>query len=339
MPPRLHAIFHRQIPGDHALLRLAQARFRAAGLNAEFYPTSPDRLAEELAYRPLADQPVTVHLPRNLRVLDAGSHDAICTYAWRFAGDACGLVVHDQPETASRFDDYVAAVRRLDGRLRTQGPGPTVFIEYAAGVPVEAYTALFEAVRDCPRIGACIDISHIGIRQCQLAWEKAHPGEDICRLKWHSPELPRHIEEVQAACATALPVVCRAVAQIARLGRPLHFHLHDGHPASTFSAYGVSDHLSFLFELVVPFSYCGSRTLPLLYGPMGLKKVIDTARAALSDELLSCTLEVHAPDGRLDLGEWAGLFSHWRDRENAERTNHWIEVLLRCAALVRQAWG
>jgi hypothetical protein len=339
MPPRLHAIFHRQVPGDEALLRLAQTRFRAAGLGAEFYPGSPDELAEHLPYRPLDDQPISVHLPRNLRVLDDACHDTICAFARRFPRDAIGLVVHDQPETASRFDDYVAAVRRLDARLRQQGPGPMLFVEYAAGIPAEAFTALFEAVRDCPRIGACIDISHVGIRQCQLAYEKTHPGEDVCRLKWNSPELPLRIDAVQAACATALPVVCRMISQIGRLGKALHFHLHDGHPASTFSAYGVSDHLSFLFELYVPFSYRGSRTLRLLYGPLGLKTVIDTARAALADELLSFTIEVHPPEGRLGLGEWAGLFSHWRDRENAERMNYWIEVLLRCAGLVRQACG
>jgi hypothetical protein len=339
MPPRLHAIFHRQVPGDEALLRLAQTRCRAAGLGAEFYPDSPDDLARELPFRTLDEQPVSVHLPRNLRILDETSHDTICAFGRRFAADAAGLVVHDQPETASRFDDYSAAVRRLDARLREQGAGPTVFIEYAAGIPVEAFTALFEAVRDCPRVSACIDISHVGIRQCQIAYEKMHPGEDICRLKWNSPELPRRIDDVQAACATALPVVCRAITQIGRLGKPLHFHLHDGHPASTFNAHGVSDHLSFFFELYVPFSHHGSRTLPLLYGPLGLMKVVYTARAALPDERLSFTVEVHPPQGRLDLGEWACLFAHWRDRENAERMNYWIEVLLRCATLVRQACG
>ena len=50
-----------------------------------------------------------------------------------------------------------------------------------------------------------------------------------------------------------------------------------------------------------------------------------------------CRFEVHPPEGRLGLGQHAGLFAHWRDKENAERMNHWIEVLLRCARLVREA--
>ena len=212
-----------------------------------------------------------------------------------------------------------------------------LFIEYAAGIPTEAFVTLFEAVRDCPRISACIDISHIGIRQCQRAYDRRHPGDDVCHLKWNSPALPDRITEVQAACATALPVVCQTVAAVARLGKPMHFHLHDGHPSSTFSAYGVSDHLSFFHELYIPFSHEGRRTLPLLFGPMGLKKVLDTVCAALPDDRLSLTIEVHPPDGRLGLGEYAFLFRHWRDRENAERMNHWIEVLLRCAQLVRDA--
>src|SRR5262245_62026059 len=121
--PRTHAIFHRQVPGDHALLRLAQARFRAAGLGAEFYPESPDQLQAELRFRPL-DAPITVQLPRHLRVLDPTSHDAIATYAGRFPRDAYGLVVHDQQEVASSFHAYVAAAQALDRKLQAQGPGP-----------------------------------------------------------------------------------------------------------------------------------------------------------------------------------------------------------------------
>jgi hypothetical protein len=330
-------MFFRQIAGDEALLRLAQARFRAAGVLPELYPGSPAELAAELPFRPFDDRPISIHLPRGIRLLDARGRDDVCAFAARFAAEAAGMVVHDQPETASRFDDYVAAVRELDTRLQQQGPGPTAFIEYAAGIPTEAFTALFEAVRDCPRISACVDISHIGIRQTQRAYERLHPGEDVCHLKWNSSALPERVADVQSATATALPVVCQAVTAIARLGKPMHFHLHDGHPASTFSAYGVSDHLSFFQELYIPFTFEGRRTLPLLFGPMGLKKVLDTVRGLLPDKLLSLTVEVHPPDGRLGLAEHTPLFAHWRDRENAERMNYWIEVMLRCARLVRDA--
>ena len=278
--PALHAIFFRQVPGDAALLRLAQTRFRAAGVLPEFYPATPDDCARNCPYRPFEDRPISIHLPRDIRVLERKSHDAVCAFASRFAGEAAGMVVHDQPEVASRFDDYVAGVRELDARLRKQGPGPMLFIEYAAGIPTEAFVALFEAVRDCPRISACIDISHIGIRQCQRTYERLHPGEDVCHLKWNSSRAARaRIADVQAACATALPVVCQTVAAVARLGKPMHFHLHDGHPSSTFSPYGVSDHLSFFHEIYIPFSHEGRRTLPLLFGPHGRRRRSSTPSA------------------------------------------------------------
>jgi hypothetical protein len=329
-------MFHRQIGGDHALFQLAQARFRAAGLGAEFYPGSPNELADSQRYRPL-DTPYSVHLPRHVRVLEPAAHDAIGAFAARFPHDAYGLVVHDQPEVASHFDDYAAAVRAVDARLRRQGPGPWLFIEYAAGLDTSVFVDLFKGVKDCTRVSCCIDVSHIGIRQCQQAYERTHPGEDVCRLKWDSPALPGRVEEVQAACRTALPVVLETIAGVGRLGKPLHLHLHDGHPSSTFSAYGVSDHLSFFHEIPIPFSHRGRRALPTQYGPLGLKAIIDTAREALPDERLSFTLEIHPQDGRVPLGEYAPLFGHWQDQENAERMNHWIEILLRNHHLLRQA--
>ncbi len=336
--PRLHAIFHRQVSGDHALLRLAQRRFRAAGLGAEFYPPSPDGLREELPFCPTEPEGYTVHLPRDVRVLDPRGRDRVAAFASAFPR-AYGLIVHDQPEVETHFDEYLAAVRDLDARLRADGPGPWLFVEYAAGIEPRRFAALFETARGCARVSACIDISHIGIRQCQRAYERLHPGEDVCRLKPGHPGLPARAEDVQAACATALPTVCETVVAVAAVGKPVHFHLHDGHPSSTFSAFGVSDHLSFFHEISVHFSFRGSRTLPLLFGPLGLKRVIDVARRALSDDRLSFTLEVHPPDGRLGLGEYAELFSHWRNKENAERMNHWVEVLLRNHRLLREACG
>lgn len=339
MPPRLHAIFHRQVPGDEALLRLAMARFAAAGVLPEFYPNSPHELAREMDFHPSPSEPMRVHLPRHVDLLSDKGKDLVCAFAQRFARQASGILVHDQPEIASRFDDYVTALRDLDRRLQQLGPGPVLHIEYAVGLPTEAFVAVFQAVEDCPRLAACIDVSHIGIRQCQRAYEKQHPGQNVCDLKWNHPRLPDVIGDVQAACATALPVVCQTITAIGQLGKPLHFHLHDGHPASTFSAYGVSDHLSFFHEIYLPFTYQGSRVVPLLYGPLGLKKIVDTARAALADELLSFTIEVHPPEGQLGLAEYAGLFRHWHDKTNAERMNHWLEVMLRCGRLVREACG
>lgn len=337
MPPRLSALFHRQIEGDDALYRLAQARFAQGNLLPEFNPHSPDNLEREWQFHPLPDQPACVHLPRGLQLLTSKGQDTICAFMERFGKRANVMVVHDQWEIESRKAEYVAAVRQLDDRLRKLGAGPTLYIEYAVGLPPSTFVQLFETIRDCRRISACVDISHVGIRQCQLAYQERHLDQDICHLKWHHPSLPERVADVQAVCATALPVVCQTVAALAQLGKPLHFHLHDGHPASTFSRFGVSDHLSFFQTIPIPFSYQGERNLPLLFGPLGLKKILDTVRSALPDEQITLTIEVHAPDGRLDLGEHAELFAHWREKENAERMNYWIEVLLRCARLAREA--
>jgi hypothetical protein len=338
--PPLHAIFHRQIEGDEALLRLAQERFRAAGLGPEFYPGSPDELRREQRFHPR--QPsgsATVHLPRHLRVLDRAAHDHVLAFASACEPGVRGMVLHDQPEVASHFDDYVGAAFALDQRLRGQGPGPLLFVEYACGLEVPRFVQLFEAIRACTRVAACIDISHIGIRECQRAFERAHPGADVCRLLPKSPELPALAEDVQAACATALPAVLEAVGGIGALGKPLHFHLHDGHPCSPFSAYGVRDHLSFDRDVPVPFSHRGEQVLPTLFGPLGLARIIAAARRTRSAPALSFTLEIHAPvpAERRDLGEHARLFPHWRDLGNAERMNHWIDVLLRNHRLLRDA--
>ncbi len=337
--PRLHAIFTRQIDGDQALLRLAQQRFRLAGLGAELYPASPDELAVELRFAPRPEMPVTVHVPRHLRLLNAASHDQIAAFAACHPPRVYGLIAHDQPEVATRFDDYVAAVRRLDQRLQAQGPGPWLFLEYAAGLEIECFIELFHALRDCPRISCCIDISHLGIRQTQRAFAQRHPGVNVCRLKPDHPDLPALVAEVQDACRTALPAVCHTIEQIGALGKPLHFHLHDGHPSSTYSVFGVSDHLSFDHPIPVPFTYQGETHLPTLYGTAGLRQIVQTARQVLPDDRLSFTLEIHPQQGRTELAEHSLLFRHWRIKDNAERMNHWLDVLLRNHRLLREFCG
>jgi hypothetical protein len=338
--PAIHAIFLRQIEGDETLLRLAQERFHAAGLGPEFYPNSPGELLADLKYHPR--QPsgsATVHLPRHLRVLDSAPHDQILEFAAACEPGILGMVLHDQPEVAGQLDDYVQAVFALDRRLRKQGPGPMLFIEYACGLEIHQFIRLFEAVVDCPRIGACIDISHIGIRECQRAFARLHPGVDVCRLKPKSPELPALVDDVQAACQAALPAVLKAVEEIGALAKPLHFHLHDSHPCSPFSVHGVSDHLTFGREIPIPFAYRGEYVLPPLYGPFGLRKILAAALRTRSAESLSFTLEIHAPvpAERSELRAYQHLFAHWGDRTNAERMNHWIDVLLRNFRLVQGA--
>jgi hypothetical protein len=101
----------------------------------------------------------------------------------------------------------------------------------------------------------------------------------------------------------------------------------------------VSDHLSFGRDIPIPFAYRGEHVLPSIYGPLGLRKIVAAALRTRSAEALSFTLEIHAPvpAERRELREYGRLFSHWQDRGNAERMNHWIDVLLRNFRLLQEA--
>ena len=165
------------------------------------------------------------------------------------------------------------------------------------------------------------------------------PGRDVCTLKSDSQELPAFIDQVQQAMDEARGVTMSLIRRLAQLKKPLHFHLHDGHPASTLSKYGVSDHLSFLQTIRIPFRHGGAQALRGMYGVNGLRDVVRLAQSLLPAEKLSFTIEVHPQEGRKPLGAQESLFNHWRDKTNAERMNYWIEMLLQNAMLVRDAFA
>jgi hypothetical protein len=335
--PRQFAILHRQISGDEALLRLAQQRFADAGLGAEVYPSSPEELRWMLELLPAIAPSYAVHLPRDVSLLERTGHDRVCGFA-AAARQAAVLVVHDQWEVASRFHEYAAAVRALDARLQELGPGPVVAIEYAVGLDPELFVALQDEVRGSTRISACVDIGHLGIRHCHIAFAHEHPGLDICRLRPEMTTMRENIDSIQRVCQTALPDVLEVIAALGRQQKPLHFHLHDAHPCCALNPYGGGDHLSFFQELPLPFCHRGSYTLPLLFGPLGLARIVGASRAVLPDASLTFTLEIHPPpEGRARLLDHAPLFRHWTDLTNAERMQHWVEVLLRNHRLLQQA--
>ena len=64
-----------------------------------------------------------------------------------------------------------------------------------------------------------------------------------------------------------------------------------------------------------------------MYGPSGLSAIVQASIEACGVEQASLTLEIHQAEGRLPLGDAAGLFRHWRDLTNAERMNYWLSVL------------
>ena len=69
---------------------------------------------------------------------------------------------------------------------------------------------------------------------------------------------------------TALPAVLQLTRSLGRIGRPLHFHVHDGHPLKA----GIADHLSFLGVMPIPFEYRGRRSPAKMFGVAGLAQIV-----------------------------------------------------------------
>jgi hypothetical protein len=99
---------------------------------------------------------------------------------------------------------------------------------------------------------------------------------------------------------------------------------------------GISDHLSFLDKIPIPFEYKGRKSLDPMFGPSGLMRIVTESLQLLGTDRASFSLEIHPTEGRLPLGDASYLFSHWKDKGNAERMNYWLSVLLRNHQLVSE---
>ena len=322
-------LFDKRIEGDDSLLELARLRFRQAGLGAEMHAGVPEQLEHDLRFRPGPDAPVVVHLHRDLNLAEDQSRRRIAEFASRLAGRVLGLVMHDHPDLAARPEVYLQAAREMEARLEETQAGPMLFVEYTAGLEPGVFAGFFEAIRDLPRISGCIDTGHVGIWQTRQTWSKTHPGQDICSLKSHPPCLLEAMPEVEAAVQSALPAVLDLIGVLGSLGKTVHFHLHDGHPLSTSSPFGVSDHLSFLAGIPLPFEYQGRPLAAPMFGPSGLRRIVAKAVERIAPAPVSFTLEIHPTFKRLPLGDAAPLFTHWADKTNAEMMNHWLRTLSR----------
>ncbi len=333
--PPILGLFHKRFEGDDALLRLAQLRFRQSGLGAEPYAATPDELEHIFGFLPGAGAPVVVHLPRQVNLLDHGWRELVLAFARRFAGRIHGMVVHDQSEMATRTQDYRLAVRGLDEALGDIRNAPLLFIEYAEGLEPGRFVEFHESIGDTSHVSACIDVGHIGIRQVRAAFATRHGGLDPCSLKDRPAELASMLESLQAVVRGVLPNVEGVIRAIGAIGKPVHFHLHDGHPLSTFSPFGVSDHLGFLTEIPVASEHEGRSAVPAMFGLCGLQRVMNAACSSASPDKLSFTVEIHPMGGSLPLRDAAAMFQSWKDKANAERANHWLEILSQNAVLVR----
>ena len=330
MPGPVHALFQQRIDGDDALLKLAGLRFAQMGAAAEVYADSPDQLEYVLQFVPSHARLPIVHLSRRVNVLHGPDRAVVREFADRFAGRVAGLVVHDKREMAGNTDRLLAAMRELNAHLCQRPDSPLVFLEYAAGLDRGWFIEVAERLQAAERVSCCIDVGHIGLRQATARFERRHPGLDLKKLSPMDERLPGLIADVQDAVGSALPHVLEVIGSLGRLGKHVHFHLHDGHPLIP----GLRDHFSFLTRLPIPFSYEGRRSLSTMYGPSGLASIVSTATAACAPQGVSFTFEIHQVEGRLPLGDAAWLFPHWQDTTNAERMNHWLSVLSENALLI-----
>ncbi|MBW2317540.1 MAG: hypothetical protein BBJ60_07785 [Desulfobacterales bacterium S7086C20] len=335
--PRLLGLFQKRIDGDDALLDLARVRFNEMGLGAEFYAETTEELDHLLKFRPAAETPLVAHLRRGINLLEKKDLSLVIDFAERFKGRLFGFVVHDQPEISTRFDDYLSALNRLEAEYNKIQGSPYLFIEYAVGLAPSLFVHFAETMKGLQRISCCIDIGHIGLWQARTAYSKEHPGKDVCSLTTDDSSLPEVIEDVQSAVRSALDTVLSIVRVLGRLEKPLHFHLHDGHPLSITSPFGISDHLSFLDKIPVPFEYKGKRSLDPMFGPSGLSSIVSESLKHLGPEQVSFSLEIHPAQGRLPLEDASYLFDHWEEKTNAERMNHWLWVLSQNQQLVQNS--
>jgi len=326
---QLRALFQQRVAGDDALLRLARLRFEQAGLGAELHAGDIEGLERALTYAPDGVGPPTVHLDRGLDLLSRYDRARVAAFVGHFDGRVAGFVVHDKKHMAGRSDELVSGLRQFDADVA--GCRPMLFVEYAAGHDPTWFGDLGARLADIMSVSLCIDIGHVGIHQAHRAFAASCPGVDVTDLQTDDELLARHVDDLQKAVATALPTVLTLTRTLSRAGKPVHFHLHDGHPLLP----GLSDHFSFLTRVPLPFSHHGRRALDTMYGPDGLRAVVDTAVAAAGPSAPpSFVLEIHQAEGRRPLGDAAVLFAHWTDLTNAERTNHWLAVLAENARLL-----
>ena len=330
-------LFEKRIPGDDCLIELARRRFGQAGMGAEMHVANPEQLEWSLQFRPAETLPVVVHLPRDFNLIHEQSRNCILELARRAAGRVYGFVLHDHAAMTARKEDYLAAAWTMDDHLEKIDACPLLFIEYAAGLKPSDFAQFFSDIRDLDQISACIDIGHVGIQATRTAFARKHAGEDVCSPKTQGPRLRQMIADVEDAVAHGANAVFELIQTLSKPRKAVHFHLHDGHPLSNFSPFGVSDHLSFTSEIPLTFEYRGRRSVPLMFGPEGLAKVVSHAVRAIGPQLLSFTLEIHPTGERLPLDDTGQLFDHWTDKTNAEQMSHWVTLLVKNHQLLQQA--
>jgi hypothetical protein len=330
------ALLEQRFAGDGFLMKLASRRFAEAAMGAEMHGGTTDHLNWVLSFRPFREAPVVIHLPRDFNIAEETSCRRVLDLARHFRGQTSGFVLHDHRDLVERPEEYLEAARRLNTELEKIEKSPVLFIEYAAGLPPKEFARFFRSTLDLARVAPCVDVGHVGIRTARAVFAQQFPGEDVCAVKSQPERVPQLMPHITAAVEAGSEATIELIEELAELKKPIHFHLHDGHPLSTFSPFGVSDHLSFLAKIPLAFEYRGRRAAATIFGPAGLSRIVASALKHRSAPV-SFTLEIHPTGEQLALGAASALFSHWTDKTNAEKMNHWLSLLVENHKLLVQA--
>lgn len=289
---------------------------------AELYADTPEQLERELRFLPPHPALPVVHLNRHVNPLHEDGQSLIEAFIRQFRGRLLGLVIHDRAEMAEKIPEVVSAMNKVTAAGGRAG-SPTVFLEYAVGMEPERFVELAQQLAEINDASVCIDIGHIGIRESRRRLASIHTNLALDTLCCEAEKAPELISDIQSATRSSLDMVIDIIRTLGKLGKPLHFHLHDGHPLIP----GLADHFSFLTRLPIPFIWEGRFSLEQMYGLHGLSQVLTAIARNCPVDKFSVTLEIHQSEGRLPLGNATNLFAHWEDLTNAERMNYWLSVL------------
>ena len=323
--------------GDDALLELARHRLQQSDAGAEIYASTPDEMNHLLTFRPSSESPVIVHLPHEINILDQSFHRLILDFASLASKEKVyGLVLHDHHKLVGLFSDYKNALKKINNGLKKIPGSPYLFIEYAAMIDPNFYCELITSIKPLNKVSGCIDIGHIGVRRIYQRFRKLHKNIDVFNLNPCDKRLPDLINDIESATSRALGAVCHVIQAVGGIGKPVHFHLHDGHPLATSSPFGFSDHNSFFQEIPIPFPYKGKMSLKPMFGEKGLKEIVKTALKVLAPNKISFTLEIHPVPGYLHLSDVGHFFRHWKHKANAEQMNYWLMILRQHQAFLQK---
>ena len=322
--PDVNGLLNYHIKGDEALLHLGHDRYEIAGIGAELHPASPEHLSQILKFAP-AGRTSTVHLPYSV-VLDHDDTDTICDFVFAGGSKISGFVLHDSMSYRDDISSGIEYIKRLSSKLEGKTDA-FVCVEFAVGLPFEVYFDLIMQIKDLPNIGACIDIGHIGINATVADFYRTHPSIYVRDLK---PDPGMSLEtfyKIEQSTLAGRNCAFKYIEQICKSGAYVHFHLHDGHPMSTFSPYGVCDHLPFFMEIPTLLPEIGA--IGGMYGVSGLRHILELAITNIPQQRRTFTLEVHPqPGAKKVLREHMKYFANWSDMTNAYAMNYWMELVI-----------